>query len=106
MTAARLAPATRAEIYAAIDGERDYQDGWKDPTLTDSGGLHSNVEFLTYIRSYLNEALEVSARKPDPEARLQNTHALRKIAALAVAAMEQNGVLPRSSADILAQRHK
>lgn len=106
MTASRLAPASRTEIYAAIDGERNYQDGWKDPTLTDSGGLHSNVEFLVYIQDYVTEALHVASRKPDPEARVQNTHALRKIAAMAVAAMEQNGVLARDPADILAQRHK
>lgn len=95
MTANRLPPATRAEVYAAIDGERKYQLKWENPELTDSGGEHSNVEFLIYIRSYVNEALEAASRKPDPEARVQNTHALRKIAALAVAALEQNGVLPR-----------
>lgn len=95
MTAKALPPAKRADVYQAIDGERVYQEKWKDPRLTDSNGNHSNVEFLIYIRSYVNEALEVASRKPDPEARAQNTHALRKIAALAVAAMEQNGVLPR-----------
>lgn len=95
MTAKTLPPAPRAEVYAAIDGERDYQRKWENPELTDSNGRHSNVEFLVYIRSYANEALEVASRAPDPEARVQNTHAMRKIAALAVAAMEQNGVLPR-----------
>ena len=95
MTANTMPPATRAEVYAAIDGERTYQKKWEDPALTDSGGRHSNVEFLTYLRSYVNEALEVATRKPDPEARVFCTHSLRKIAALAVAAMEQNGVLPR-----------
>ena len=105
MTAKKLSPATRSEVYAAIDSERNYQDGWKDPALTDSGGLHSNVEFLAYIQDYVTEALHVASRRPDPEARIQNTHALRKIAALAVAAMEQNGVLLRDSKDVLATQH-
>lgn len=95
MTAKSLPPATRAEVYAAIDSERAYQKKWENPELTDSGGRHSNVEFLVYIRDYVEEALHSASRDPDPTARTQNTNALRKIAALAVAAMEQNGVLPR-----------
>lgn len=96
MTANSLSSATRARVYAAIDGEREYQKKWENPDLTDSGGRHSNVEFLVYIRDYTEEALHAASRMPDPEARIQNTHALRKIAALAVSAMEQNGVLRRS----------
>jgi len=95
MTAKSLGTASRADVYAAIDGERDYQKKWENPDLTDSGGRHSNLEFLVYIRDYVEEALHVSTRDPDPVAREFTTHSLRKIAALAVAAMEQNGVLPR-----------
>lgn len=95
MTANRLPPAIRDDVFDAINGERVYQQKWENPELTDSGGRHSNVEFLVYIRDYTEEALHAASRLPDPEARTQNTHALRKIAALAVAAMEQNGVLPR-----------
>ena len=95
MTAKSLQPAVRADVYTAIDEERAYPKKWENPELTDSGGRHSNVEFLVYIKDYAEEALHIAARKPDPEARVQNTHALRKIAALAVAAMEQNGVLFR-----------
>lgn len=79
----------RAAVFAAINGERDYQDRrWP-------GSRHSNVEFLVYIRSYVNEALEFASRNPDLEAAAVCTNNLRKVAALAVAAMEQNGVLPR-----------
>ena len=95
MTFKSLPPATRAEVYAAVDGEREYQRKWENPDLTDSGGRHSNVEFLAYIQDYTTEALHVATRKPDPEARVFCTHALRKIAAMAVAALEQNGVLSR-----------
>ena len=85
----------RAEVYAAIDGEREYQKKWENSELTDSGGIHSNVEFLVYIRDYVEEALHVASRDGDPVVRVKTAHSLRKIAALAVAAMEQNGVLLR-----------
>ena len=105
MTAKGLPPPTLDEVFDAIKGEKAYADGWADPTLTDSGGQHSNVEWLVYIRSYVNEALETASRRPDPEARIQNTHALRKIAYMAVEAMLQNGVLPREKKDNLRDRH-
>jgi hypothetical protein len=98
--------ATREDVYAAIDGERDYQEGWRDPSLTDSGGEHSIQEFLTYIQSYANEAVEVGCRKPDPVSIPFGKHALRKIAALAVSALEQHGVLLRDTKDNLRKRHE
>jgi len=106
MVARRIDKPTREKIYEAIDKERNYQDGWKDPTLTTSGGLHSNVEFLCYIRDYVEEALHIATRKPDPEANNFCKHSLRKIAALAVSAMEQNGVIFRDTQDNLKERHK
>ena len=87
--------ATRQEVYAVIDGERDYQRKWEDPALTDSGGRHSETEFLVYIQDYVNEALHEATRKPDPEAFKFCLNSLRKIAALAVAAMEQHGAVAR-----------
>jgi hypothetical protein len=87
----------RADVYAAIDGERDYQKKWDNPDVTTSGGRHSNVEFLAYIRDYVEEALHFASRNPDPQALPVCQNNLRKIAALAVAAMEQNGVLRRSA---------
>lgn len=87
--------ATRADVYAAIDGERDYQRKWEDPANTTSGGRHSNVEFLVYIRDYVEEALHFASRNSDPKAIEFTIHSMRKIGALAVAAMEQNGVIKR-----------
>jgi len=95
----------RTQIYEAINEERDYQKGWEDSTLTDSEGKHSIQEFLTFIRSYTNEALEIGCRKPDPISNEFGLHILRKIAALAVAAMEQHGVNHRSITDNLKERH-
>ena len=91
-----LPPAPRAEVYAAIDGERAYQKKWENPDVTTSGGQHTNMEFLVFIQDYTNEALHFGSRKGDPEAQMFMAHSLRKIAALAVAALEQNGVLPRA----------
>lgn len=105
MTMQPIAPATRSEVYAAIDGERAYQEGWNDPELTDSGGRHSNVEFLAMIQYYTNNALGTATIRPDPAAKRETADALRKIAALAVAAMEQNGVCYRNTSDNLKARH-
>jgi hypothetical protein len=85
----------RAEVYAAIDGEREYQaQRWSEDT-TESNGLHSVTEFLVYIRDYTEEALHHVSRNADPGANEYALHSLRKIAALAVAAMEQRGVRTR-----------
>jgi hypothetical protein len=84
--------ATRQEVYEALDGEREYQKKWENPELTDSGGVHTLTEFLVYIQDYTNEALHVASREPDPKSEEFIRHSMRKIGALAVAAMEQNGV--------------
>lgn len=83
----------RDNVYEAIDGERDYQDvRWQKPRHT-----HTNTEFLVYINHYVQKGLAaVSVADSDLEAK----DVLRKIAALAVAAMEANGVVERSSHDL------
>jgi hypothetical protein len=83
---------TRSEVYAAIDGERTYQDSKWIPT---EEHRHSITEWLVYIEDYVNEAKHVLSRKPDPEALPFALHTLRKIGAMAVAAMEQNGAATR-----------
>ena len=87
--------STRQEVYAAIDSERAYQKKWENPEITDSGGLHTGVEFLVYIRDYVEEALHEASRLADPVLRPKTANSLRKIAALAVAAMEQHGAILR-----------
>lgn len=87
--------STRQEVYNAIDGERDYQEERWNPSTTPTAGVHSNLEFLVFIQDYVQEAMHKSSR--DAGAELTFTkHSLRKIAALAVAALEQNGVEPRT----------
>lgn len=77
--------ATRNEVYNAIDGERKYQEKrWERPAHN-----HSNTEYLVYIDHYVKQAFAaVSTQDGD----VSTLPALRKIAALAVAAMEENGV--------------
>ncbi len=81
--------STRPDVYAAIDRERDYQTTkWGNPS-------HSNVEFLVYMRDYIDEALHLASRNSDEAIADAVRHNIRKVTALGVAALEQNGVLPR-----------
>ena len=95
----------RQEVYSAIDEERDYQDDKWNYGTTDSGGKHSVAEFLVYIRDYTEEALHTLSRKSEPECNVFAGNSVRKIAGLAVACMEQNGVYHRNG-DIVKNENK
>jgi hypothetical protein len=73
---------TRAKVYSLIDGERDYQE------LRHAYDKHSVGDWLTFMRYYLDEATAQfttkSASTEDPLIEV------RKLAALAVACMEQH----------------
>ena len=85
----------RARVYAAIDGERDYQERrWGNAP---SGGKHPVTEYLAYMQDYLTEALHQVARNADPEAAEMALHTVRKITAMGVACMEQNGAPERKA---------
>lgn len=85
----------RAEVYAAIDSEREYQARiWNSDTTT-TGGLHSVTEFLVYIQDYTAEAMHMMCREADQVCTPKALNSMRKIAALAVSCMEQHGVKPR-----------
>lgn len=78
-----------AEAIAVIVGERQYQyRKWGD-------NPHSLLEFLVYIKNYTEEAIHAESRLPDAQANELSRHTLRKVAALAVAAMQQHGVRQR-----------
>jgi hypothetical protein len=80
---------TREEVYVAIDSEREYQiNRWKKPA---SKVDHSIEEWLVYIEDYINEAKHILSRKDDVVARAEALPIMRKIAAMAVTAMEQHG---------------
>ena len=86
---------TREEVYSLIDGERDYQDSVWNENTTSTGGKHSVTEYLTFMQSYLHEATMYVSRNPEPQGSRQASHTIRKIAAMGVACMEQNGAPKR-----------
>ena len=83
--------ATRQEVYEAIDSERNYQNSKWNPQTTTSNGRHSLEEWCVYIEDYVNEAKHILSRLPKQEADIQAIHIMRKVAAMAVCAMEQHG---------------
>ena len=49
--------ATRTEVYAALDSEREYQNSkWRRPDSTDPAGHnpHTITEWLAYMQYYVN----------------------------------------------------
>lgn len=82
---------TRAEVYAAIDGERDYQDAH---CLYEGAHEFTGGEFITMMGKYTNELPALWALNPGdaPDKVLCN---MRKIAAIAVQCLEVHGVIPR-----------
>ncbi|MCI0351536.1 MAG: hypothetical protein L0Z53_19100 [Acidobacteriales bacterium] len=85
---------TRAEVYKLIDGERDYQDANKGNARSDLARSYSVAEWLNMIATYLRKAQDAWSG-PHPEGIDLAKHNVRKIAALAVVCMEQNGAPPR-----------
>lgn len=84
-------PVTRADVYAAIDSERAYQDSLWNPETTPTEGVHHVASWLTYMRSYLDEAVNQVSRAADPGASEAALETIRKITGMGVACMEQHG---------------
>jgi len=85
----------RTDVYKLIDEERNYQDkkwNFKSPP---SNGTHSWEDWFVYIEDYVNEAKHILSRNPKMEGDKFAAHSMRKVAAMAVCAMEQNGGLSR-----------
>lgn len=76
----------RQDVYTLIDGEREYQD-LKWANFDDS--KWSINDWLVFIERYIFEARDVTG---SPMLQMDN---MRKIAALAIAAMEYNETNPR-----------
>lgn len=86
---------SRSEVYKVLDGERDYQDMRK---VRDQGQeFHTIEEFLLYMKVYLDETISISAHTWGPEAKPKTLDFVRKVTALGVACMEQNGVVYRNA---------
>ena len=56
-------------------------------------GIHTVTEFLVFMQSYLNQAIDQVSRNPELEASRMALDTIRKITTLGVACMEQNGVV-------------
>ena len=82
----------REEVYGAIDSERDYQDKIWNKETTASEGKHSPEEWYMYIEDYVNQAKHLLSRKSVQESYPEAMKIMRKVAAMAVCAMEQHGV--------------
>lgn len=86
--------STRAEVYAAIDSEREYQDKkW-------GGESHDQLwnvgDWLVFMEVFLDKAKkEYTAFEGNP------SDEVRKVAALAIACMEYNGISPRKIKEIV-----
>lgn len=94
-------PVSRQKVYEVIDQERTYQKlrwGYNNPASKLEEAEHCVCDFLVYMKDYLNDAFRMASRKPG------NKHALdfiRKVTALGVACMEQNGVVERDLSNVV-----
>jgi len=82
--------STREEVYKAIDSERNYQDS-KWP-----GHVHSLEEYAVYMEDYLAELKHLLSRNNALDVHKQVRDIMRKVTAMGVAAMEQNGAQNRA----------
>jgi rubrerythrin len=80
------------EVFSAIKSERNYQDN----TWNANEDEHSLEEWLLYIENHLNEAKQVVTRG-EKNGGASALDILRRIAAMAVLAMEQNGAEVRDN---------
>lgn len=86
---------SRAEVYAALDSERAYQDSRWTAETTTSEGRHTFEEWIVYMEDYLQEAKHVLSRKAAQHAQPEAAQIMRKVTAMGVACMEQHGAPKR-----------
>jgi len=91
---------TREEVYAVIEGERNYQQLVWQQRCQDHGVAYTSdaetsvADWLIYIKGYYADAVRLAAHDPDGGDVL---HVVRKLAALCVACMEGHGGWERVS---------
>jgi hypothetical protein len=86
------------DVFEAIRKEREYQDRlWGD---TAEAGVHNVTEYILFMQNYLREAEDIVCRKAAPQCNEDALHIIRKIAAMAVCCMEQNGIVERDMRDL------
>jgi hypothetical protein len=102
-----LGPTERAYVYAAIEEERAYQmspamlqdRGWTPELIKPAGrsgiAVITQAEYLVLLDAYIDRARDAWV---DNEGNIACLHVVRKIAAIAVAAMEFTGAPIRTNA--------
>ena len=96
---------SRAEVYAALDSEREYQQARAASSHPSSPEehVHSVNDYVIYIDDYIRELKTQLSRIWVPSGQIPEAlHTLRKVVALGVAAMEQNGAPKRVNKDVTA----
>lgn len=90
--------ASREEVFDVLSAERDYQQMLRsiaDGTPIKTEEYKSIEQLLLYMEDYLQEARHIISRTWGTEGDQKALHAVRKITALGVAAMEMHGALRR-----------
>lgn len=88
--------ATRQEVYAAIDTEREYQDARRGNSARDDVEDNRDLgSLITLIDVYLDKA-KVAFSGPHPRGRENTVEILRKVVGLGVLAMERYGAPKRN----------
>lgn len=85
-----MTPATREQVYAAINTERDYQESL--PATRTDGQPRSVGDYVTMMQHYQTKLIAAWTENPGDE---QALHVMRKIAGIAVHCMEDHGAPPR-----------
>lgn len=87
--------STRSDVYHAIDTERDYQDARRGNSARAEMDTNRDLgSMILLIDQYLTKTKAAFAG-PHPASVNETLNQLRKVAALAVLAMEYHGALPR-----------
>jgi hypothetical protein len=99
--------ATRDEVYAAINSERDYQiNTWGPKAKADGKPIFTSAagnepardaeNYILYMEHYLQEARRLASTCAGGSDGFQSAlDFVRKVAGLAVCCMEQHGAPPR-----------
>ncbi len=86
---------TRAEVYEAIDTEREYQLSFWPGIDGDSDNPHSIGEDILLLGEYVDRARAEWTKVADsPD--MAALHMIRKVAGIAVRCMEHNGAPKRA----------
>jgi len=88
---------SRNQVYEALDSERAYQIA-KANKIKGGEAVHSPEEFIVYMEDYLREAKTQLARSWTPDGHVPEAmDTMRKVVAMGVACMEQNGARTREA---------